>query len=225
MKVLLLSIFIIGHTGLFIANAAKNPDPKRFSDSFEKFVQEDTKEAKLTRPLTLFTGSSSIRRWDGLEKDFPQHNPLNRGFGGAHISDMLHYYDQLFPKYKPERIVMYCGENDLWSGKSVSQVFEDFQTLWKKIRKDLPSASLIYLSCKPSPKRFEKWNTYQALNLRIKNFCLRDDKLDFVDLSPTLLKPSFKFNPTHWDKDQLHVNRLGYDQWRDWLRPVLKISR
>ena len=83
MKVLLLSIFIIGHTGLFIANAAKNPDPARFSDGFEKFVLENTKEAKLTRPLTLFTGSSSIRRWDGLEKDFPQHNPLNRGFGGA----------------------------------------------------------------------------------------------------------------------------------------------
>ena len=138
---------------------------------------------------------------------------------------MLHYYDQLFLKYKPERIVMYCGENDLWSGKSVSHVFEDFQTLWKKIQMDLPSASLIYLSCKPSPKRFEKWNTYQVLNLRIKNFCLRDERLDFVDLSPTLLKPSFKFNPTHWDKDQLHVNRLGYDQWRDWLRPVLKKTR
>ena len=80
MKVLLLCIFIIGQTGLFMANAAKNPDPKRFSDSFEKFAQEDTKGAKLTRPLTLFAGSSSIRRWDGLEKDFPQHNPLNRGF-------------------------------------------------------------------------------------------------------------------------------------------------
>ena len=94
MKVLLLSIFIIGHTGLFIANAAKNPDPARFSDSFEKFVLEEQRE-KLTRPLTLFTGSSSIRRWDGLEKDFPQHNPLNRGFGG-YISDMLHYYDNSF---------------------------------------------------------------------------------------------------------------------------------
>ena len=225
MKVLLLSIFIIGQTGLFIANAKKNPDPKRFSDSFEKFVQEDTKGPKLTRPLTLFTGSSSIRRWDGLEKDFPQHNPLNRGFGGAHISDLLHYYDQLFPKYKPERIVMYCRENDLWSGKSVSQVFEDFSDPLEKNSTGSSFCILDLSILQTISQRFEKWNTYQALNLRIKNFCLRDDKLDFVDLSPTLLKPSFKFNPTHWDKDQLHVNRLGYDQWRDWLRPILNISR
>ncbi len=199
----------------------KNPDPERFSASFNKFSEQDLKNKRQGSGLTLFTGSSSIRRWDTLQMDFPHLHLLNRGFGGAHISDVLYFYDDLFLRYKPTRVVFYCGENDLWSGKPVSQVMNDFLALWAKIEKDLPECSLLYLSCKPSPKRISKWNTYQALNLRIKNFCLRKGRLTYVDLSPTLLKPNFTFNPKQWDPDQLHVNQTGYQRWTTWLRPVL----
>jgi lysophospholipase L1-like esterase len=199
----------------------KNPDPERFSASFNKFSEQDLKNKRQGSGLTLFTGSSSIRRWDTLQMDFPHLHLLNRGFGGAHISDVLYFYDDLFLRYKPTRVVFYCGENDLWSGKPVSQVMNDFLALWAKIEKDLPECSLIYLSCKPSPKRISKWNTYQALNLRIKNLCLRKGRLTYVDLSPTLLKPNFTFNPKQWDPDQLHVNQTGYQRWTTWLRPML----
>jgi lysophospholipase L1-like esterase len=199
----------------------KNPDPERFSASFNKFSEQDLKNKRQGSGLTLFTGSSSIRRWDTLQMDFPHLHLLNRGFGGAHISDVLYFYDELFIRYKPTRVVFYCGENDLWSGKPVSQVMKDFLALWAKIEKDLPECSLLYLSCKPSPKRISKWNTYQALNLRIKNFCLRKGRLTYVDLSPTLLKPNFTFNPKQWDPDQLHVNQTGYQRWTTWLRPML----
>jgi lysophospholipase L1-like esterase len=199
----------------------KNPDPERFSASFNKFSDQDLKNKRQGSGLTLFTGSSSIRRWDTLQMDFPHLHLLNRGFGGAHISDVLYFYDELFIRYKPTRVVFYCGENDLWSGKPVSQVMKDFLALWAKIEKDLPECSLLYLSCKPSPKRISKWNTYQALNLRIKNFCLRKGRLTYVDLSPTLLKPNFTFNPKQWDPDQLHVNQTGYQRWTTWLRPML----
>jgi lysophospholipase L1-like esterase len=199
----------------------KNPDPERFSASFNKFSEQDLKNKRQGSGLTLFTGSSSIRRWDTLQMDFPHLHLLNRGFGGAHISDVLYFYDELFIRYKPTRVVFYCGENDLWSGKPVSQVMKDFLALWAKIEKDLPECSLLYLSCKPSPKRISKWNTYQALNLRIKNFCLRKGRLTYVDLSPTLLKPNFTFNPKQWDPDQLHVNPAGYQSWTHWLQPLL----
>ncbi|MDA7756471.1 GDSL-type esterase/lipase family protein [Opitutales bacterium] len=200
---------------------SKNPEAERFKDSFIKFNQEDNKQKSKFTNLTLFTGSSSIRRWHSLSSDFPQVNLLNRGFGGAHISDVLHFYDQLFLTYRPKMIVLYCGENDLWSGKTVKQVHHDFHTLWIRIQKDLPSTSLIYLSCKPSPKRISKWQTYQALNLRIKNKCLQDPQLYFVDLTPTLLRPNLTFYPGLWDSDNLHVNQAGYDRWKNWLKPIL----
>jgi lysophospholipase L1-like esterase len=202
----------------------KNPDPERFSASFNKFSEQDLKNKRQGSGLTLFTGSSSIRRWDTLQMDFPHLHLLNRGFGGAHISDVLYFYDELFIRYKPTRVVFYCGENDLWSGKPVSQVMKDFLALWAKIKKDLPECSLIYLSCKPSPKRISKWDTYQDLNLRIKNLCLRNSSLTYVDLSPTLLKSNFTFYLKQWDTDLLHVNQAGYQSWTHWLKPILAES-
>ena len=200
---------------------SKNPDPERFSGSFQKFLLNDKGKTLKKKDLVLFTGSSSIRRWESLKSDFPKLNLLNRGFGGSHLSDVLHYYEQLFTRYRPKTIVLYCGENDLWSGKPVQQVLNDFHNLWAKIKRDFPSTSLIYLSCKPSPKRISKWHTYLSLNLSIKNTCLRENSLNFVDLSPTLLKPNMTFHQGLWDPDNLHLNPAGYERWKAWLHPIL----
>ena len=203
------------------AETLKDPDPERFSESFQKFALDDQNSSSNDAELILFTGSSSIRRWDSLATDFPEFNVLNRGFGGSQISDVIYYYPLLFPRYQPQKIVFYCGENDLWNGKPMAQVFHDFKTLWQRIKMDLPGTSLFYLACKPSPKRISKWNLYQSLNLKIKNLCLRDSRLTFIDLAPTLLKPNQSFYPEIWDSDHLHVNEPGYQRWRLWIRPVL----
>jgi lysophospholipase L1-like esterase len=222
LRLLLLTLTCSVLSVSILFSKTKNPDPERFSDSFAKFDQEDGDKPPILSSLTLFTGSSSIRRWESLSSDFPRLTLLNRGFGGAHISDVIHFYKQLFIRYRPERIVFYCGENDLWSGKSVTQVLNDFHVLWTKLKEDLPGAQLIYLSCKPSPQRISKWYIYQNLNLRIKNKCLRDSQLSFVNLAPTLLKPNLTFHPGLWAADNLHVNQAGYDRWKHWLGPILK---
>ena len=220
-------IFAIGFTCLCFSTDKRlvNPDPKRFASSFEKFKEEDESSISKRNNVTLFTGSSSIRRWCTLSTDFPNLHLLNRGFGGAHISDVLHFYNHLFLRYKPDRIVFYCGENDLWSGKSTTQVFRDFKTLCNKISDDFPNATFIYLSCKPSPKRFSKWNTYQSLNLKIKNYCLREPNLTFVSLSHTLLNPDLTFKQGLWDTDNLHVNQDGYNSWKRLLSPLLFMNK
>ena len=219
---------VIFFTTLLITSYAfpekPDPDPERFSDDFKKFARNEQSTKIQTGKITLFTGSSSIRMWESLESDFSEINLINRGFGGAHLSDVLHYYDRLFTKYRPQKIVLYCGENDLWSGKSVGRVMKDFHALWAKINMDLPTTTLVYLSCKPSPKRISKWNTYQSLNLLIKNLAQRDNKLTFVDISPTLLRPNLSFYPGLWKNDDLHLNQAGYDRWTAWIRPTLGLK-
>jgi hypothetical protein len=37
----------------------------------------------------LFVGSSSIRKWDGLQVAFGKYNVLNRGIGGALLNDII----------------------------------------------------------------------------------------------------------------------------------------
>lgn len=210
-------------TGFFLTevSGARKDDPLRFVKDFEKFAELDKTNPPPTKNLTLFTGSSTIRRWTTLAKDFPEIPVLNRGFGGSQFSQVHHHFDQLFPRYKPVRIVLYCGENDLWDGKTVEKALTDFTTLVTRIHKVLPNTPLIYLSCKPSPKRMSKWKTYQQLNGQIHAFCEKDSLLTFVDLSTILLGPDGKPAPGIWDKDDLHLNQAGYDRLTKLLAPLL----
>ncbi|MEL0098055.1 MAG: GDSL-type esterase/lipase family protein [Opitutae bacterium] len=201
-----------------------NPDPNRFKKAFNEFNQADKSSPHASKELVLFTGSSSIRFWN-LQKFFPKLNAINRGFGGAHLSDVLHFYDQLFPKYRPSMIVLYCGENDLWSGKTVPQVKKDFLELWSRIDTDLPDVKLIYLSCKPSPKRISKWELYQDLNQRIKKFSEAEKNLTFIDISSTLLQSGLNFYDGFWRTDNLHLNDRGYEQWTKRLKPYLRATK
>lgn len=54
----------------------------------------------------LFTGSSSIRRWQSLAEDFPAHRVINRGFGGTQISDLIAYFDRMVRPGRPTQIVI-----------------------------------------------------------------------------------------------------------------------
>src|SRR5579872_3698767 len=62
----------------------------------------------------LFIGSSSIRKWDDLQQRFPDRNIIRRGVGGCELSQLVKYYTRyiLFP-YRPAKIFIYAGENDL----------------------------------------------------------------------------------------------------------------
>ena len=208
----------------FLCNShgVRKDDRTRFAKDFEKFAELDLKVPPPSKDLTLFTGSSTIRRWTSLSNDFPSTALLNRGFGGSQLSQVHHHFDELFSRYKPTRIILYCGENDLWHGKSVEKTLEDFRTLVNRIRQILPKTRLVYLSCKPSPKRMAKWNTYQKLNSRIASICSKDPLLQFVDLSPLLLASDGKPAPGIWDQDDLHLNSTGYARLAKLLAPILE---
>ena len=80
----------------------------------------------------LFIGSSSIRLWE-LDQYFPDYNGLNRGFGGAHISDMLYFIDIIVNPYSIKAVVFYCGDNDIASGKTPERVFNDLFIFMTKL--------------------------------------------------------------------------------------------
>jgi len=201
-------------------NAQQGPDPARFSKAISTFEQEDA-ERKPVADLTLFTGSSSIRMWKSLTTDFPNRKVLNRGFGGSHISDVLHYFDIVVARHKPKAIVLYCGENDLWSGKPPKQVLADFREFVRRVNALDPETRIHYLASKPSPKRFEKWEIYQTCNRLIANHCDKDDRLNFVDVSKVMLGKDGQPLPDIWLKDKLHMNQAGYARWAKLLRPML----
>jgi hypothetical protein len=130
-----LAVLAIGSV-VVAKNPTPDPDPQRFAKGIAAFERWDRKNAWPADPI-LFVGSSSIRMWPTRES-FPRLPVLNRGFGGAHISDVNHYFDRVVAPYSPRAIVFYCGDNDIAAGKTPERVLADFRRFVDLVRARLP---------------------------------------------------------------------------------------
>ena len=134
-------------------------DPLRFEREVNDLVAGDSSLNK--RKLILFTGSSSIRFWKSLQTDLPKQNALNRGFGGSEMTDLLYFAETLIVPYKPKKIFIYEGDNDLNSGKSVEEILKTAEKLMTLIRSKLPKGSkVIFIAAKPSLARWKLKDQY-----------------------------------------------------------------
>ena len=96
------------------AQVVAGPDPSRLAGEIKAFEELDQMNTA-PKGAVLFVGSSSIKRWPTAER-FPNLTVINRGFGGSHIADVIHYFDQTVRKYAANVVVFYAGDNDLGEG-------------------------------------------------------------------------------------------------------------
>ena len=107
----------------------------------------------------LFIGSSSIRLWKTLARDFPEHKVINRGFGGSQIIDSVRFAERVVLPYQPKRIVFYAGGNDINAGKAPEEVCADFKAFVEKVRGALPETRIAYISIAPNPVIVNMYNS------------------------------------------------------------------
>jgi len=207
-------------TLFFIANiSAQNPP-------FWKEVQAFKKKDSISMPSqykTLFIGSSSFTLWKTLEQDLPEYAPLNRAFGGSTLLDVIRYRKDIIDKYNPQRIVIYCGENDVASSDAVTGkiVFERFKVLYQYIRDKFPKIDVYYVSLKPSPSRWRMRERMIDANTQIERFCKKQKHTYFISIWSEMLVKS-KPNPYLFIEDSLHMNAKGYEIWMKEIRKKVK---
>lgn len=199
--------------------AVADPDPNRFAGEIKAFAEWDSKNAVPAEPI-LFVGSSSARMWRTHES-FPDLPVINRGFGGSHISDVIHYAEKVVLPYNPKVIVFYAGDNDMAGGKSAQQVAEDYRKFVALVHAKLPAARIVFVAIKPSGQRWSLWPRMNEANSLIRDLCDQDERLFFADLATPLLGGDGKPRPELFLADQLHLNPQGYEVWTQTLRPVL----
>lgn len=195
------------------------------STRWEKEIQQFEASDKTNPPpqnVNLFIGSSSIRKWTTLAKDFPDFKVINRGFGGSQIEDANYFFDRIVTPYKPKKIVMYSGGNDINAGKTPEQVFADFTSFVAKADKALPKTRIAYISIAPNPARWSQVGKVKAANKLIEEFCKTNSKLTFLNLFPEMLGSDGKPKPDIFLKDNLHMNEKGYAIWIPIVRNYLK---
>ena len=83
-----------------------------------------------SRETIVFTGSSSIRFWEDLQERFPENQVLNAGFGGSQASDLLYHLNDLVLRYKPKKVFVYEGDNDIFSKKVLEKFCKLPKALW-----------------------------------------------------------------------------------------------
>jgi lysophospholipase L1-like esterase len=187
-------------------------DPTRFKGEI-KTLKSKVYNFRQGEEVYLFTGSSSIRKWKNIPEYFPGKNIINNGFGGSHMSDLLHYCKELILKHTPTKVFIYEGDNDLGSKKTSDQIMATTKTLVNQIEAKLPGIEIVFISPKPSLSRWTLKEKYLELNSDFKKYSESKSNLSFADVWYPMLDK--KGNPIKniFIEDGLHMNSKGYDIW------------
>jgi len=206
------------------AGARTAPSADRWEPAIAKFEAQD----RVTPPPSnaiVFIGASSIVRWN-LGESFPELGPkaINRGFGGSLIGDSVKYADRIVIPYKPRIVVLYAGDNDIEANVTAQEIADQFTLFEKKVHAALPNTKIIFISIKPSIRRWKWIDTIRAANAKVRDYTTKHRNLEFVDIEKQMLGADGKPNPELLVEDGLHMTPAGYRIWNSALRPHLKLE-
>ncbi|HHG83456.1 MAG TPA: hypothetical protein ENJ82_01805 [Bacteroidetes bacterium] len=187
--------------------------------AFEKMEQDSPS----TKGGIVFTGSSSIRKWETLVEDMAPLPVINRGFGGSIIRQVSFYANRFLIPLAPQLIVFYCGENDICNDlSSHTDPLRNFKDFTAIIRYYLPQTHILYLSMKPSPLRWQYWEKFSKGNELIRAYTETDEKLRYLDVGEIMIGEDGRPKTHIWVSDSLHMNEAGYADWTNIVRPVVR---
>lgn len=172
----------------------------------------------------VFSGSSSIRKWESLQTDMAPLPVVNRGFGGAIIKQVTHYTGKMIVPLYPKLVVFYCGENDIANDKYPAEMpLNDFKAFTKNLHSRLPNTGVLFISLKPSPLRWKWWPKFRETNRLIKEHISKEKRMWYVDVSEAMLGRNGRPIPELFGSDSLHMSPAGYDLWTKILKPEVAL--
>ena len=209
---------------LYHQNQAKYPrdgtiNLDRYADTIEQYRRFDKRNLLPSDPV-LFVGSSSIVYWE-TSVSFPGYPVINRGFGGASLPEVIHFYDDVIKKHAPSVVVVYC-DIDVENGKSPEFSVQAFKQLVNRISEDFPTTNIVFLSMKPTliddvlGKQVRE-NKIMTNNL-LADYSDSKDNLHYVDVSRVMFADDTGLKDEIFLDDGMHLNALGYELWN----PIVK---
>jgi lysophospholipase L1-like esterase len=218
---------LLALVALLIARPGRRSIAAETEHNFGKWEREISAYEQMDRTnpppkgAVLFIGSSIIRLWKTLARDFPKQHVINRGFGGSEIVDATHFADRVIVPYQPRMVFLRAGGNDLNAGKSPEQVVADYQEFVAKVRAKLPETEIVFISLSPSIARWKQADREKQVNTMIAEFTTRERRLKYIETYPMVLGPDGQPRPDLFVADKLHFNEEGYKLLSERVRPFL----
>ncbi len=172
----------------------------------------------------LLIGSSSIKMWKTIEEDLPEFKIIHRGFGGSVSADVLSYIKDIVLPYNASQIVYYEGDNDISQGVPVDSILFNIKTFVEIVKEESPETEIFIISPKPAIVRMKYWETYLELNRKLKDFTLKSDKIEFVDVASGMFLSDGSLDKSLFLEDNLHMNAEGYKIWTKILRESMSLK-
>ena len=209
--------------GLLWFSAASAQKGFPFEDEIRAYQHQDS----LHKPAPggiLFIGSSSIRKWTDAPQRFAGAPVIMRGVGGSELWQWVKYYmPYVAYPYKPAKLFLYAGENDIAGGRTALQVTADFKKLWAMIRQHLPQTEIYFMSIKQSPVRAKNYTEVLLADNLIRGYLTGRPRSHYMDVNTTLLNKKTSIpDSSLFESDYLHLNHKGYDRWERVLKKEVK---
>ena len=142
---------------------------------------------------------------------------MNTGFGGSETIDLLGYSNELILNYKPKKVFIYEGDNDISAKKKSKEIMNTFKELIEQIKQADSKTKIVIISAKPSIARWNLKGKYKRLNRKLKKICTTDDNLEYANVWDVMLDKR-KLKTNLFLSDGLHMNEIGYKLWHGVLK-------
>jgi lysophospholipase L1-like esterase len=172
--------------------------------------------------MLWFIGSSSIRRWDSLDRDMAPWIVRNRGINKATLDDIIPRFGNIRPEKegRPQAIILYVGENDIANGVPVRTVIRRLATLLDLRTQLLGDVPVLLLSMKPSPRRAAYLPDLHLYNRAVQRLIPHAPRVYYADITTPLLAGGRIGD--NYQPDRVHMNPQGYRIWATVVRARLK---
>ena len=191
------------------------PEVKAWEPEIVKLEQLDKTERHPDNAV-MFAGSSSIRLWSTIAEDMAPYPVIQRGYGGAKLSDFAVYADRIFSPHKCTAAVLFIA-NDITgdeNDKTPEEVNNLFLNVLKTFRKTHPGTPLFFIAITPTPLRWKAWNEISKANDLIMETCRNHRNTYFIKTDYAFLDKSGKPVESLFLPDNLHLNNDGYQLWK-----------
>ena len=197
------------------------------SKHYNMKVNQFRREGALPEGAIIMLGDSHSEYGGDWNRFFPNASKIiNRGIIGDDSHGIYSRLDQVLP-YKPDKIFIECGINDLSHGWTVERTFQGVINVIETIRKTCPRTKLYIQSLLPLNENVGIWKLLKGkedmiiqLNEKLKRYCTANN-LVFIDLYHPLLGINSKEMHPDYCRDGLHLTNKGYEVWANAIRTYI----
>ena len=155
-------------------------------------------------------------RW---QEYFPNQEIANFGISGEKSEEIVSRIDEVI-LWKPSKIFLMMGINDLGDGLNYEEILKNFQIILPRLKEHrdielivqnlLPTNDTMFKSV-----NFDRMNILEV-NLHLKDLCEKENVV-FVDLY-TIFSTYTHQLIKDYTNDGLHLNEAGYKIWKNCLQ-------